>query len=118
MPVVGDREAAADVEDLDVVAAALRLSRTAAAMLSAWTKFSKFVHWLPTWKLSPSTTSPIRNASSIRSTASPGSQPNLEDSSTIEPVFGTRRRSTSPACGACLLDLLQLRPVVVGDERA
>ncbi len=79
-------------------AAASRI--TAAAMFSACTKFSKLVHWLPTWKLTPSTTSPTRKASSIRSTASPGSQPNFEDSSTIEPVFGTRSRSTSPACGA------------------
>ena len=30
-------------------------------------------------------------------TASPGSAPNLEDSSTTEPVLGTRRRSTTPA---------------------
>jgi len=30
-----------------------------------------------------------------------GSQPNLEDSSTIEPVFGTRSRRMSPAWGAC-----------------
>ena len=35
-------------------------------------------------------------------TASPGRAPNLLDSSTIEPVFGTRIRSASPACGACL----------------
>ena len=41
---------------------------TAAATLSAWTKFSKFVHWLPTWKLRPSTTSPSRYASATRST--------------------------------------------------
>jgi hypothetical protein len=74
-------------------------------MLSAWTKFSKLVHWLPTWKLKPSTTSPRRNASSISSAASPGSHPNFEDSSTIEPVFGTRRRSATPAWGAWTLIL-------------
>ena len=73
---------------------------TAADMFSACTKFSKFVHWLPTWKLSPSTTSPAACASSMSATASPGSQPNFDDSSTIDPVFGTRRRSSSPACGA------------------
>ena len=31
----------------------------------------------------------------------PASAPNLLDSSTIEPVLGTRNRSTRPACGAC-----------------
>jgi len=73
---------------------------TAAAMFSAWTKFWKFVHWLPTWKLKPSTVNPILNAATTRSTASPGSHPNLLDNSTIEPVLGTRRRRTTPARGA------------------
>ena len=73
---------------------------TAAAMFSACTKFSKLVHWLPTWKLRPSTTRPISNAACTRSTASPGSHPNLFDNSTIDPVFGTRNRSTTPAWGA------------------
>ncbi len=61
------------------------------------------MHWLPTWKESPSTVSPMPKAASIRSTASPGSQPNLDESSTIEPVLGTRSRITTPAWGACSL---------------
>jgi len=44
------------------------------------------------------------NAATIKSTASPGSQPNFEESSTMEPVLGTRNRRTTPACGAyCLI---------------
>jgi len=58
------------------------------------------VHWLPTWKASPSTVSPAPRASSISDTASPGSQPNFDDSSTIDPVFGTRSLTSRPAFGA------------------
>ena len=73
---------------------------TAAAMLSACTKFSKLVHWLPTWKLRPSTTRPDaeRLVDQVDRLARIAAE--LGDSSTIEPVLGTRRRSTRPACGA------------------
>ncbi len=47
--VIGHRESAADIEDLDLVAARESAScRTAAAMFRACTKLSKLVHWLPT----------------------------------------------------------------------
>ena len=61
----------------------------------------KLVVWLPTWKLSPSTTRPASVAARMSSTASPGGAPNFEESSTIAPVFGTLSRRQSPACGAC-----------------
>ena len=42
----------------------------------------------------------------MRSTASPGSAPNLEDSSTMAPVLGTLRRRSMPTWGACFLAFL------------
>ncbi len=75
------------------------------------------MHWLPTWKLSPSTTKSEIEGRLNQVTASLGSQPNLEDSSTTEPVLGTRRRSTTPACGAYRLIFFNSFEVVESDQR-
>ena len=111
VPVVGRREAAADVEDLDLVAARLRPRASPRRTCSAPGRSSR--SWCTGCRRGSSGPRPpgrCANAASIRSTASPGSQPNLEDSSTIEPVLGTRSRSTTPACGAyCLIFFSSLR---------
>ena len=104
--VVGHREAAADVEDLDRAAAALGLvahrrrhgRRPGRSSRSSCTGCRRG---------SSAPRRPARGRTPPRSAprASPGSQPNFEDSSTIEPVFGTRSRSARPACGAYLRSL-------------
>jgi hypothetical protein len=48
----------------------------------------------------PSTASPARSASRIRSTASPGEAPSFEDNSTIAPVLETRSLSALPLAPA------------------
>ena len=100
--VVGRREAAADVEDLHLLVAARRRppGKCPRPRSGPGRSSGNWCIWLPTWKLSPSTTSPAWNAASMRSTASPELAPNFDDSSTIAPVLGTLIRSTSPACGA------------------
>ena len=60
---------------------------------------------------------PDSRAACMRSTASPGSQPNFDESSTIDPVFGTRSRTHQAGVRRVLGDLLHLRQVVEGDER-
>ena len=60
----------------------LKISKTVSKAL---TKFSGLLHWLPAWKLIPSTDNPSLTVSSIKSAASSGSIPNLFENLTTEP---------------------------------
>ena len=95
----------------------LRLSKIVRGQLQGLHVVLKLVHWLPTWKLSPSTVEPASNAARSDRPPRRGDAPNFYDSSTTTPVLGTRIRRISPACGACFFDLVDLGVVVVGDER-
>ena len=98
--VVMRREAAADVEELELEPAS-SLRRRPRGQVQRLDVVLDVRALAADVEAQPSTSSLLLRANAIRSTASPGSAPNLLESSTIDPVFGTRNRSTRPACGAC-----------------
>jgi len=59
----------------------------------------------------------MRKASRIRSTASPESQPNFDDSFHHRPGIGHAQPQHQPGMGSVALDFAQLLDVVVRDER-
>ena len=86
-------------------------------MFSACTKLSKLVHWLPTWKLRPSTTSPIaeRLQDQVHRLARVAAE--LRGKLHHRAGVGNAQPQHQPGVRRVALDLAQLLEVVVGDQR-